>query len=207
MKKLIILSVLACTLRASALTIHLDAEVLKNADGTPMPTSGLLLLTAGLLGSFNGPTPTSFTGEGEILLMKWDLSAFDSEGIFSDDTIDLELGAGLEAGVPLMLYWYPTLTLDSSEPGLGTPYGQYRDATGIDGSAPWIMPDTVLGTPDTVSLKFFTQDATFLAPGGSNPVDAGRASLAVQAVPEPSSVALLCSGALLLARRRRRAEA
>lgn len=201
MKKLLIFSALLCAIRASAATIHMDAEVLKTADGTPMPTTGLIVLTAGFSGSFTGPTATSFTGIDEILLMKWDLSSFETEGVFSDVTIDLQVDAGWNAGVPLMLYWYPTLTLDSTEPGLGTSFGQYSDALGIDGSAPWVMP----AAAETVSLKFFTADATFLSAGGSNSADAGRASLTVEAaIPEPSSVALLCSGALLLARRRRR---
>jgi hypothetical protein len=188
MKRLLLTTALlaAAHFRAHAFTINLDSELLKDESGTAMPISGLVVLTAGTSGSFYGPTPTSFIGGDEIMLKKWDFSAFATAGVLSDTTGDLSFTGAWNAGDPLRIYWYPTLTLASTAPGTGTKYGTYRDAVGIDGSAAWITG----GPSDTVGLKFYTSDATFLNTGGSNNAAAGRANLTVGSVPEPTTPAL-----------------
>ena len=167
-----------------AATVTLDAEVLKDSLGAPMPISGLVVLTAGTTGSFFGPTATGFVGGSEVILKTWDLSSFATPGLLSVTTGDIPFGGGWDTGDPLRIYWYPTLSLASLAPGAGTPYGTYRDATGVDGSAAW----TTAGLGDTIALKFYTSDATFLNSGGSNTANAGRASSTV--VPEPGTTAL-----------------
>ncbi len=171
---------------AHAFTINLDAELLKDESGTAMPISGLVVLTAGTSGSFFGPTPASFIGGDEIVLKKWDLSAFATAGVLSDTTGDLSFAGAWNTGDPLRIYWYPTLTLASASPGDGTEYGTYRDAVGVDGSAAWVTG----GPSDTIGLKFYTADATFLNTGGSNSASAGVANLTVASAPEPGTPVL-----------------
>jgi len=202
MKRLLAPAALLGALATSghALTITLDAESLKDALGAPMQVSGLVVLTAGTSGSFFGPSPTSLVGGDEIIVQKWDLSAFATPGVLSDLTTDLPLTGAWTQGDPLRLYWYPTLDLADTAPGIGTAYGTYRDASvlGLDGSAPWLTP----AASDTISLKFATSDAAFLFLGGSNAPSAGIASLTV--VPEPGTAAfgaLLCAATGLVRRR------
>jgi hypothetical protein len=166
---------------AQGLTLNLDAELLKAQLGYPMQIGGLVVLTAATQGNFSGPTPTSFASGTEVVLDKWDLSAFATPGVFSDTTGDLGFFGDWNPGDPLRLYWYPTLDLSATAPGAGTGYGTYTDLVGIDGSAPWITG----AAGDTLSLKFFTHDAAFLNAGGSNPAAAGLADLAV--APEPGT--------------------
>lgn len=207
MKKLLlsIAFIAAAYIPVRATTVTLDSEILKDAFGAAMPVSGLVVLTAGTSGNFFGPTPASLVSGDEIVLKKWDLSSgWNTAGVLGDTTGDLTLAGAWNAGDPLRMYWYPTLNLASIAPGVGTAYGTYRDAVGIDGSAAWITG----GPSDTIALKFFTSDATFLTTGGSNSANAGRANLTV--VPEPGTpalVALALFAALATSRSRRRVTA
>jgi hypothetical protein len=177
----------AADFAAHATTVTIDAEVLKDSFGAAMPVSGLVILTAGTSGNFFGPTPTSFISGDEIVLKKWDLTGgFATAGMLQETTGDLTLSGAWNAGDPLRLYWYPTLTLAAAVPEAGTKYGTYRDGVGIDGGAAWITG----GPSDTISLKFFTADATVLNAGGSNAANSGVANLTVGSVPEPGTVVL-----------------
>lgn len=183
---------------AGAVTITVDLERLQDASGVSMPVTGLVVLTAGGSGSFFGPTPDSFAGGDEFVLIKWDLSAFLLPGVIQDTLSSAELGGAWEVGDPLRVYWYPSLTLASPTPGAGTAYGTYRDSVGLDGSDPWTTP----ANGDSIALKFFTSDASFLSMGGSNLSEAGRASLRV--VPEPGPLGLLLAGWVAIGGLRRR---
>ena len=205
MKKLLLSTTLLAAIHAHAhaLTITLDCEVLRDASGSAMPISGVVVLTAATTGTFSGPTPTSFVSGTEILLQKWDLSSFAAPGIFSDLTSDLPFSGAWGTGDPLRMYWYPTLTLASSAPGAGTSYGTYRDPFGIDGSAAWITP----GESDTIGLNFYTTTASFLNAGGSNSADAGLTDLTVAPIPEPGTAAvglMALLAAMGITRRRQR---
>lgn len=170
----------------ATITIDLDAELLKTSGGTAMPTSGLLILAASTLdSSFSAPTDTAFFMGDDIEIKRWDLSGgFNTAGVFSGSTGSLTLSGNWTAGDALQLFWFPTLTLSSTAPGAGTSYGQYRHATGLDGSAAWETPSD----GSLVSLKFFTSDASFLISGGSNSSASGTASFT--AVPEPAAYGL-----------------
>lgn len=184
---------------AQSSTFILDADLLRTFDGLAMPTSGLVILTAATEGVFSGPIQGAFTSGSEIIVKKWDLSeGFATAGVFQATATNLIYSGAWTSGDALRLYWYPTLTIDSSQPSYGDTYGTYTDATGIDGSAPWFTP----GASDTISLKFFTTAAVMANPG-SNPASAGNASL--QVVPEPATFTLgiLSIGILGFVRRRR----
>jgi hypothetical protein len=160
-------------LTASAVTINIAADILKDAGGSPLPQTGLVILTTATDGIFNGPSGSNFVTGDEVLLYSWDLSALGMDGTFLDSTGDLSFSGQWDQGDPLRLYWYPTLAVDATGPSVGIPYGYYSDASGIDGSDPWITPDESAN----ITLGFFTSDSSFIT--GSNSPDAGIASHAV----------------------------
>jgi hypothetical protein len=175
-------------------TVNLDAELLKTSGGSAMPQSGLVILVTSIGDAiFGGPSDTSFVTGNDAIVKAWDLTVGGGGGGFGNGIFAGTTGlkaladiSGWAPGDPLEMYWFPTLTLSSPTPGAGTSYGQYRDATGVDGSAIWNTPSG----SSTIALKFFTSDATFLKPGpGSNPVSAGNAGLTT--VPEPSEYAMV----------------
>lgn len=167
-----------------AVTITLDAETLLDASGDLFPTTGLIVLTAAPTGTFYGPTPTDFTGGDELLLAKWDLSQWATPGLFDDAVFGLTFTGDWNEGDLLRMYWYPTLTVDSTEPGFGAAYGQYSDPVGIDGSDAWVTP----GESGLINLRFITEDASIFFPAGSNPSSSAWANLLTEsAVPEPGT--------------------
>jgi hypothetical protein len=180
MKKLLFVGLISlshATAYCQFVSFNIDAEVLKTAGGTAIPTSGLVILVASTLdASFGGPTDTSFVSGDDIELKRWDLSSgFNLPGILSVFSGPLQLTGNWNPGDPVQMYWFPTLTLGSIAPGPGTSYGQYRDAVGIDGSEVWTTP--AAGFPvGSRSLRFSMSDATFLFTGGSMPALAGKAS-------------------------------
>jgi len=211
MKKLLVL-VFGLLLAASAgamITIDLQADLLKKADGTPMPTSGLVILAASTSDTtFNAPTDTDFVSGDDIIVKKWSLDSGYGAGIFEKSTGPISFSGNWGPDDPLQLYWYPSLTYDSAVPGAGTSYGQYRNNSAVDNSYVWFTP------PDgfTVGLKFFTKDSIQLYGTGlaSNPAEAGLASQTT--VPEPAAFAtvsgLLClMGAVAFKARRQKTRA
>ncbi|MCF7762225.1 MAG: hypothetical protein K9N62_00975 [Verrucomicrobia bacterium] len=172
---------------ACGVTINIDAEGLKTSTGDPMPISGLVILAASTLdASFGNPTASSFFGGDDIEVGRWDLTSFGVPGAFQGMTGSLiasSVSANWTVGDPLQLLWFPTLTLGSLAPGAGTSFGQYRNDTGLDGSAAWLTPSD----SSTISLKFFTEDASFLNGGGSNPSSSGMASFSTPIGPGSSS--------------------
>ena len=156
-------------------SINLGAESLKTADGTAMPATGLVILVASTTDStFTPPTADAFVSGDDIVVARFDLSSGDYDGQINATAVGLSLSGNWNAGDPLAVYWFPTLTTNSAAPGPGTSYGFYRDPaadgarfTGRDGSDPWFTPSD----GDDRTLLFFTADA-----GGSNPASAGNAS-------------------------------
>jgi hypothetical protein len=156
----------------ATVTLNLSAAYLNEASGTPMPTNGLVLLVASTSDStFGTPTFASFVSGDDTIVAKWDLSTWSTPGLLLESTGPVALGSGWNAGDPLQLYWFPTLTLASASPGVGASYGKYRTNSTVDGGDPWTTP----ADGATIALKFLTADA-----GGSNPNAAGNASLVVE---------------------------
>jgi len=180
----------------AAVTISLDAEKLGTADGTAMPTSGLLLLVVSTADeSFALPTADEFVpaSSDDVILASWDLADGGSTaGVFSGLASNLTFGDGFDAGDPLMLYWFPGSTKSSTGPGAGAHYGLFRDDTGIMTGSVWTLPadGTLLH-----ALKFFTEEATLSSNGGNLPGYAGSAALplgvALSPVNAPTGVAAI----------------
>jgi hypothetical protein len=170
---LLLLSLAACrgNLHAS-ITIELSAGQLLTATGAPVGDGGLIqLLAAPSATAFTAPSAGSFTGgsSGETVVASFGLDSptTGTAGYF-DHIVRLTFSGGLQAGEPLLLRWYPTLTTAATSPGGGTSYGQFRTDAVVDGSdIAWVTP----GDGATDSLSFVTSSQ-----GGSEPNSAGEAS-------------------------------
>lgn len=176
---------------------------------SPIPQNSLIVFIADTSGAgFEIQSPSTIS-VGSLLdnsdlfvIWKGDLAGGDSGAFF--DLIKGDPVAGNTPGVwnfgdPVAIYWFPGLTPEANSIEAGQSYGYYHSSTGLDGSAEWVTPQDGW----TVDLRFFTENATILYNGGSNPNSAGYANL--QVVPEPSVYAGLLGGmVLLLALSRRR---
>ena len=162
--------VVSCSCAQASITFNISVGDLKTLNGTqPMPISGQILLVASTNdASFGLPTPEYFATGNDVVLYRGDLDSGFGPGIF-ERAVNLSLGSfpGMKPGDPVQLYWFPTLTAGSTRPGEGTMYGLYRHDTGLDGSAPWVIP----GDGSLVDLKFLT-----VSEGGSNSDALGHAS-------------------------------
>jgi hypothetical protein len=190
--------------------------------GTPVPANGLVLLVADTshngfgafgvtsLGGGNGAGDATslalFTSAGSDDLIVWrgDLSV-QGPGVLTDTpsfTLGTYAGATWNAGDPLALVWFPTLTLNSVATTPGVAYGLFSSATPLSGSA-WVTP---ADGSSIYALIEITMNGATLGPGPS-PNSELVASQSVSAIPEPSSVAMLAGvGALVVASIRRRGQ-
>ena len=184
----------------AVVSLEVDAGILRNLTGTSVvPVGGLLELVAtpsGNAANFAAPTATSFVSGDNIVVASFAMNY--STGVtgetdnvtqpFALTTVNgVASTTTLDAGDPLQLRWYPTLTLASTAPGLGTTYGTFRSDTGELGGAAWVVPTDGVQS----SVNFITVDD-----GGSHAITTGFASNIVVGVPEPSSVMLLCSATI-----------
>lgn len=181
-----------------AVTFNIDAELLKTSTGNPIPNgTGLILLVADTtsngFASVLSPGGSVMLGgalyDDDVVVGRWTLT-YGVDGVFQDTTGSIPFFGLWGKDDPLQLYWFPELSLTTSFLSAGDTYGQYRSNIGADGSFPWFTPSAA----DLIPLKFFTEDASELYFGGSNPAIAGNASL--QVIPEPSTVLLVAFGLL-----------
>lgn len=159
---------MSCLSAQATVTINMVAADLRTADGGLMPPAGQVFLVAspGDL-VFGGPSPDAFVTGDDVILFRGSVSAI-LPGVFLG-TVNLSLDSfpNLNPGDPVQIYWFPTLTADSTKPGEGTTYGFYRHESGMDGSAPWVIPSD----GSLVDLRFTTASR-----GGSHPDSMGFAS-------------------------------
>ena len=210
MKRLIavFLFVVGCSAKSQAtINIEVQAGVLTNITGTTnVPVGGLLELIAtpsGSVSNFAAPTPDSFVSGDNIVVASFAMNYNTGITGVTDNSFPLTLqntlspssSTAFDQGDPLLLRWYPSLTMSSTSPGLGTTYGQFRTDATVDGGNAWITP----ADGGTATLVLFTQSV-----GGSQVNSTGYASNVV--VPESSSGALILIisiGAACLRRGRR----
>jgi hypothetical protein len=195
----------------AAYTFNISAAYLNEQNGNPASQNGLVLLIADTLqngfATLSDSTPVSLNGfingpsNDDLILARWQLGASSqTNGMFSDAANNLSLQGNWNAGDPLALLWFPTLTTASNTASGGTRYGIYNNLAvandpSLDGGARWVTQGD-----GTYALNFFTSSA-----GGSHLNSEGNASLTVAAIPEPSKVLLLGIGLGTIVVRRRRA--
>lgn len=198
----------------ATVTIGIQGDTLKDSSGTALTSTGLFLLVSStsdatfdsIVAGSSTSIGSSLNGGDDRIVFRGDLqSSFansgSTAGVLDVNATGLNLSSvsGWSAGDPLSLLWFPTLTTASGTIAVGTQYGRYTNSLAIDGSAAWVTPSDTF----SVNLGFYTTDAGFLG-AGSNPANAGNASLTVDAVPEPSRSVLGLIGFGMLALRRRR---
>lgn len=168
------------------ITINFGAADLRVATvdgGGLMPSGGLVIIEASTLdATFGVPSLSGFVSGDDIEIARGTVGP---DGQFSLSAAGLTFSGDWNQGDPLLMRWFPSLTLSSSAPAGGTHFGQFRTDSVIDGSQiAWFTPPN----GDTDALNFLT-----FSQGGSNPNDAGLADLTV--VPEPMaypSIFALC---------------
>jgi len=194
MRILIFAALALASWTSQALTITVDADLLKDANGVAMSTNGLVILVASTTdGTFNGPTSGAFATGDDIVIAKFNLLSSGAPGVLIDVAPSLSFSGNWNPGDPLAIYWFPTLTTNSSAPTAGAPYGMYTTTTPLDGSDPWVTPQTSAN----INLRFITTDSDSVNGHlpGSNPATAGLASLVVGgSAPAPSLAIQLLGG-------------
>lgn len=179
MRTLIFAALALASWTSHALTIQVDADLLKDSSGNAMPTNGLVILVASTTDStFNGPTAGSFVTGDDIVLWKFNLDSSGAPGVLIDVAPSLTLTGNWTVGDPLAIYWFPTLTTNSSAPTAGTPYGMFTTTNATDGSDPWVTPPSSAN----IDLRFITTDSDQVnghLAGTNNLASAGLASSVV----------------------------
>ena len=182
-----------CTYGATSVTINAATVTnFQDADGSLLSSGVLALLVLDTEGDGFGDvdTSSSFTidsflsdGNDRILNVVESTAGVPIAGIpdsIQAGGVSVELIDGVDAGDAFAVYWFPALSLSDTSAGLGDSYGVTFD------SSTWILPATGITNTNSVT----------------NP---GAALFEViEAVPEPSSTALLGLGGLALLARRRR---
>lgn len=187
----------------ASVTVEIDAGILRNLTTTStVPVGGLLMLVAspsGAATNFSAPTSTSFVSGDNIVVAAFAMNnnggvtgEVDYSPTFNLGNTGTATSTTFDAGDPLLLRWFPTLTYAAysagtlTAPGLGANYGQGRSAIAVDGGSAWVTPAN--GSSSAV-FTFITADD-----GGSQPNSSGLASNIVVAVPEPSTYAAVMCG-------------
>jgi len=192
---------------ASATTISFAAGVIRASDGSPVPLNsvGVLVADANKDGFATGAAMVGSTlnvgstlGGSDNFILQVFTAVADAGGTglvgFNGD-VDTTAYA---AGVPLALYWFPTLTATgvngvTSTTGLtitsGLSSGFYR----TDAVDPYSDIAFVTQAFGTSALNAFDSTST-----GDPTSVATQANLTATGVPEPSSVILLVAGGFLM---------
>ena len=227
-KKLALAATIALGITAQSIatiSISLQADLLTDNLGNAAPLSTLYMLVGstgdsdfsfinGGGGVINGGTSTAIgsllspSGDStpdDFVLFRGNLTAAGTSGVLDALITGLNFASipGWDAGDPLALIWFPSLTTSSTTIPNGTRYGIYTRNTSVplEGSAAWITPAN--GTSN-YPLGFFTQNGETFSPGPTavNSAAAGRSS--ITAVPEPSTLGMAALGVIGLMSRRRR---
>ena len=184
--------------QAGTVSIEVNAGILSNATGTPLPDSGLLQLVVSQSGTFTAPTANSFVTGDNYIAYQFAVNGSTTSGTTgeTDTTFTLNLSSDIVANEAAILRWFPGLTLASTSPGTtDTTYGQFRsnNSEGF-GDSPWYIPASRAAT--------FAFTTTSSDEGGPYADSVGEAQNPISmgaAAPEPSTCALLGSAVIGLA--------
>ena len=216
-KTLLALSILAIGSINAIADVHIDLQAgnLQDSTGAGVPVASLLLVIAsGADLQFQNQTqPTSLSigqyvsGDDTIVAAY----AINNNLGGSVGTVNFSNIAATQ-GQYLALRWFPAITYASytsgTTPALDNYYGTFAGATtgasgSVNGGDPWVVP----ASGGSLMLNMLTVDLNYSSGAGlPDPVanSAGKATVKVGSVPEPSTVLLMGMGlAGLLARRRR----
>ena len=195
---------LASTSALATTNLTLFGGTLRDGAGNAMADGGLVLLVASTTDSiFSSPLPDAtisvgslFGGDDQIVGL-FEVSSLNS-GITGGygTMLNINYSGNLTSGDALQLYWFPSLTLNSTSFGSYTPYGTFRtDSIASDSDIAWTLPSDGA----TVTLNFFTASSGL----GSEADSLGNATLST--VPEPAMTVVLLGGAagLFVVHRRR----
>ncbi|MCH6258887.1 fibronectin type III domain-containing protein [Puniceicoccaceae bacterium K14] len=171
-----------CAAGNASISVSVDLESLKAANGNALPNSGVAVLVVSPDNSdFSAPASGAIipdSSDDQILAM-WDLSdpnvSSDAYSLL-EQSIEYKSSEGWSSGDPLGLYWFPDLDISDPTPGANETYGFYRDSSGELSGDAWELPEdgTLLH-----SLKLFTAGSDDLVNAGELPDLIGYALLTI----------------------------
>ena len=171
--------------QADSVSVEVNAGILSNAAGTPLPDNGLLQLVVSQSGTFTAPTANSFVTGDNYIAYQFAVNGSTTSGTIgeTDTTFTLTLSSNIVANEEAVLRWFPGLTTASTSPGTAdTTYGQFRSNSSEGfGDSPWYIPAS-----RAVTFAFTTTSSN---EGGPYADSVGEAQNSI--VPEPSICALL----------------
>lgn len=194
---------------ASAVTIIFSGDFFMNVAGQGIPDGAIVQLVVSTENdTFEDPTTGMFAGEVDDIVLATttadSIGGFFNQGLASGILQNRNFDVMVDAGDPLLLRWWPTLTRANGRPGAETPYAEYRpvdDATITEGSDhPFVMPDNQSANIQLAMRVDFAGGAS--NPGGD--VTLGDIRFLSTPIPELETGLLVLFGACGLALRRRR---
>ncbi|MCH1506754.1 MAG: hypothetical protein L7V86_24475 [Verrucomicrobiales bacterium] len=150
-------SFLLLTSASSAATFNLAGDWLADEQGTQgIPNGSLIMLIASTKdGEFSAPSSAGYVRPDSDDIVIGTFTANDASGLLNrgsyTGTIQANYGDAsnglheFDAGDPLLIRWFPTLTNDNLEnvPTGAVPYGEFRSDNVLAGSnSAWIAPDS-----------------------------------------------------------------
>jgi hypothetical protein len=107
------------------------------------------------------------------------------DGIINGSLPDFALGSGIDIGDDILLVFYPGLTMSATQPGYSQPFGTFRTDS---------IPDFSDISFNVPSDGIYALNAFTIEMGGNLANDSMVANQVTQAIPEPSSIALVVLG-------------
>lgn len=185
-----------------------QADQLRKADGSAISNTALVLIVADTTGNgfaslFDGGQLNVnglLGGTDDRVVARFDMTEWENGAAQNPDSeFELSSVTNWSTNDPLAIFWFPELTLASTEIDTNNTYGLFA-GPGSTGES-WITP----GESAFTQFLFYTQSGGTLGTGAFASA-LGNASNTVSAVPEPSVSMLAMAGAMfaVLGRRRRR---
>ena len=195
--------------QARAVTIIFSGDFFANVAGEGIPDGAIVQLVVSTENdTFEDPTTGMFAGGGDDIVLATtradSLDGFFNRGLASGILQNRNFDVMFDGGDPLLLRWWPTLTMANGRPGAETPYAEFRpvdDVTITAGSDhPFVTPsDQSANIQLAMRVDFAGSQSD---PGGD--VSLGDIRFMSTPIPEAGVSVLVLFGACGLALRRRR---